>query len=184
LFGVQRALIGVIHAQALPGTPGNRLAVSAIAKMAAAEAETYADAGFHGLILENTHDRPYVKGAAVGQEIATAMSVVGNEIRRATPLPLGIQILAGANRSAMAAAHACGAAFVRVYDVLAQPTKGSAHLIRTMSWTSHHSSARLQERAAPNDAQAHDSCFSGDCCRRRDFDPFVHETLEALRRSR
>jgi predicted TIM-barrel enzyme len=112
LFGVQRALIGVIHAQALPGTPGNRLAVSAIAKMAAAEAETYADAGFHGLILENTHDRPYVKGAAVGQEIATAMSVVGNEIRRATPLPLGIQILAGANRSAMAAAHACGAAFV------------------------------------------------------------------------
>jgi membrane complex biogenesis BtpA family protein len=107
-------LIGVIHAQALPGTPGNRIAVSAIGKTAAAEAEIYAEAGFHGLILENTHDRPYVKGAAVGPEIATAMSVIGAEIRRATPLPLGIQILAGANRSAMAAAHACGASFVRV----------------------------------------------------------------------
>ena len=114
LFGVQRALIGVIHAQALPGTPENRLAVSAIAKLAAAEAEIYAKAGFHGLVLENTHDRPYVKGAAVGPEIATALSVVGAEIRRATPLPLGIQVLAGANRSAIAVAHSCGASFVRV----------------------------------------------------------------------
>jgi len=114
LFGVQRALVGVIHAQALPGTPGNQLSVSAIARLAAAEAELYASAGFHGLILENTHDRPYVKGAAVGPEIATALSVVGAEIRRATPLPLGIQVLAGANRAALAVAHACGAAFVRV----------------------------------------------------------------------
>src|ERR1700737_5237774 len=69
LFGGQRALIGVIHAQALPGTPGSRLAVSAIADAAAVEAEIYAVAGFHGLILENTHDRPYLKGAAVGPEI-------------------------------------------------------------------------------------------------------------------
>jgi membrane complex biogenesis BtpA family protein len=114
LFGVPRALVGVIHAQALPGTPDNRLAVSAIAKLAAAEAEIYAKAGFHGLVLENTHDRPYVKGAAVGPEISTALSVIGAEIRRATPLPLGIQVLAGANRSAIAVAHACGASFVRV----------------------------------------------------------------------
>lgn len=114
LFGVPRALVGVIHAQALPGTPGNRLAVNAIAKLAAAEAETYANAGFHGLVLENTHDRPYVKGAAVGPEIATALSVIGAEIRRATPIPLGIQVLAGANRLAVAVAQACGASFVRV----------------------------------------------------------------------
>ena len=90
LFGVPRALIGVIHAQALPGTPGNRLVVSTIAEQAAAEAEIYAEAGFHGLIVENTHDRPYLKGAAVGPEIVAALSVVGTAIRRATPLPLGI----------------------------------------------------------------------------------------------
>ena len=114
LFGVERALIGVIHAQALPGTPGSRLAVDAIAELAAREAETYAGAGFHGLILENTHDRPYLKGAAVGPEIVAALSIVGAAIRRAAPLPLGIQILAGANRAALAVANACGAAFVRV----------------------------------------------------------------------
>ena len=114
LFGVPRALIGTLHAQALPGTPGNRLTVSAIAKAAAEEAEIYAAAGFHGLILENTHDRPYLKGAAVGPEIVTALSIVGAEVRRATPLPLGVQVLAGANRAAVAVAHACGASFVRV----------------------------------------------------------------------
>jgi hypothetical protein len=114
LFGVERALIGVIHAQALPGTPGNRLGVSAIAQAAVVEARLYAEAGFHGLILENTHDRPYVKGAAVGPEIVSALSVIGAEIRRATPLPLGIQVLAGANRAAVAVAHACGASFARV----------------------------------------------------------------------
>lgn len=113
LFGASRALIGTIHAQALPGTPGSRLAVSAIADAAAAEAELYATAGFHGLILENTHDRPYVKGAANGPEIVAAMSIAGSAIRRASSLPLGIQVLAGANRAAIAVAHACGASFVR-----------------------------------------------------------------------
>jgi uncharacterized protein len=113
LFGVPRALIGAIHAQALPGTPASRLDVRAIAEAAAAEAVMYAEAGFHGLVLENTHDRPYLKGAAVGPEIVAALSIVGAEIRRASSLPLGIQVLAGANRAAIAVAHACGAAFVR-----------------------------------------------------------------------
>jgi membrane complex biogenesis BtpA family protein len=107
-------LIGVIHAQALPGTPGNRHGVSAIARIAAEEAAIYAEAGFHGLILENTHDRPYLKGSTVGPEIVSAMSIIGAAIRRASSLPLGIQVLAGANRAALAVAHACEASFVRV----------------------------------------------------------------------
>ena len=113
LFQVPRALIGVIHVAALPGTPGHRLPVAAIAEQAVAEAHIYAEGGFHALIIENMHDRPYLKGA-VGPEITAAMAVIGAEVRRAVPLPLGIQILAGANQAALAAAHACGAAFVRV----------------------------------------------------------------------
>src|SRR5260370_31536875 len=42
------------------------------------------------------------------------MAVIGAELRRAVPLPLGIQVLAGANTWAVAIAHACGASFVRV----------------------------------------------------------------------
>jgi uncharacterized protein len=59
------------------------------------------------------HDRPYLKGG-VGPEIVAAMTAIGREVRRAVALPLGLQVLAGANLEAMAAAHACGAAFVRV----------------------------------------------------------------------
>ena len=113
IFNVPRALIGVIHVAALPGTPENRLGVAAIAEAAADEARIYAAAGFHGLIVENTHDRPYLK-SSVGPEIVAAMTAIGVEVRRACGLPLGIQILAGANCAAMAVAHACGAGFVRV----------------------------------------------------------------------
>jgi uncharacterized protein len=63
-------------------------------------------------MIENMHDRPYLKGA-VGPEIVASMTAIGLEVRRAIPLPMGIQVLAGANLEAMAVAHACGAAFVR-----------------------------------------------------------------------
>jgi membrane complex biogenesis BtpA family protein len=113
IFSVPRALIGVMHVAALPGTPAAKLPVAEIAKLAAAEARIYERGGFHGLLIENTHDRPYLKATA-GPEIAAAMAVIGAEVRRASRLPLGVQVLAGANECAMAVAHACGAAFVRV----------------------------------------------------------------------
>jgi uncharacterized protein len=113
LFAVRRALIGVIHVQALPGTPGSKLDVASVAAIAVDEARAYRDAGFNGLMIENTHDRPYLK-AAVGPEIIAAMSVVGSDVRRAVDLPLGVQVLAGANTSSLAVALACGASFVRV----------------------------------------------------------------------
>jgi membrane complex biogenesis BtpA family protein len=113
LFGVPRALIGVVHVQALPGTPESKLDVAAIASLAAAQAHEYEAAGFHGVMIENMHDRPYLK-AAVGPEITAAMAVVGAEVRHAVALPLGVQVLAGANTSALAVALACGASFVRV----------------------------------------------------------------------
>ena len=42
------------------------------------------------------------------------MAVIGREVRRAVPLPLGVQVLAAANEEAIAVALACGATFVRV----------------------------------------------------------------------
>ena len=113
LFGAPRALVGMLHVPALPGTPRAGLAVEAVAEAIVAEARQYQSAGFHGLMIENMHDRPYLKGA-VGPEVVAAMAVVGREVRRSVGLPLGVQVLAGANREALAVALACGAAFVRV----------------------------------------------------------------------
>src|SRR5258705_10216558 len=110
LFGVPRALVGVVHTSGLPGTPSGNQGIDQIVETAVAEASLYAAAGFHGVMIENTHDRPYLKGA-VGPEIVAALAVIGHEVRRAAPLPLGIQVLAGANDCAMAVALACGASF-------------------------------------------------------------------------
>jgi len=43
-----------------------------------------------------------------------AMTVVAQQVRRESGLPLGVQVLAGANREAVAVAHAAGAQFARV----------------------------------------------------------------------
>jgi uncharacterized protein len=117
VFGVPRALVGMIHVAALPGSPGyargSEKSLDAIVSRAVAEAKVYREAGFHGLMIENMHDRPYLK-RIVGPETVAAMTVVGREVRREVALPLGVQVLAGANREALAVAAACGASFVRV----------------------------------------------------------------------
>lgn len=112
LFGVERALIGMVHVQALPGTPRYSRSLAEIRRLAVSEGKQLRDAGFHAIMIENMHDRPYLK-RAVGPEVVAAMTVVGAEIRSATGLPLGIQVLAGANQESLAVAQACDACFVR-----------------------------------------------------------------------
>lgn len=113
IFSAPRALIGMLHLGALPGSPAAREPLDRIIDAAVTDARVYRDAGFHGVMIENMHDRPYLK-RAVGPEVVAAMTVVGRELRRTIALPLGVQVLAGANHEALAVARACGAAFVRV----------------------------------------------------------------------
>ena len=106
----------MLHVGPLPGSPRHRSAATSIDDQidrAVAEAETYRAAGFHGLMIENMFDRPYLT-SQVGPEVVAAMAVIGREVRRAVPLPLGVQVLAAANEEAIAIALTCGASFVRV----------------------------------------------------------------------
>ena len=113
LFGNRPVtVIGMIHVPALPGTPGHAGGMAPLIDQALAEAALYRENGVHALMIENMHDVPYLR--TPGPEITAAMAVVAREVRRAHPLaPLGIQILAGANREALAAALAAGADFIR-----------------------------------------------------------------------
>ncbi len=112
LFGRSRALVGMVHVGAMPGTPAAGKPVAALADDAVRDARALAEAGFDALILENMHDAPYLR-REVGPEIVAAMTAVGVAVRAAVELPLGVQVLAGANRAALAVAHAVGARFVR-----------------------------------------------------------------------
>jgi uncharacterized protein len=107
-----KPVIGVIHVGALPGTPRNSSKVSQLVDAARIEANIYRDAGIDGLIVENMHDVPYLRGE-VGPEVVAAMTAIGSEVKSASSLPVGIQILAGANIEAMAVAHAAGLDFIR-----------------------------------------------------------------------
>jgi uncharacterized protein len=111
-FGVPRALVGMLHVGALPGTPAARHSIELLIQQTVAEARIYRDAGFTALALENMHDRPYLKGG-VGPEVTAAMTALAREVKRETGLVTGIQVLAAANREALAVALASGADFVR-----------------------------------------------------------------------
>ncbi len=112
LFLNPKPIIGVIHVGALPGAPANTQTVAEITTQAVREAATYRDCGIDGIIIENMHDVPYLRGS-VGPEIVAAMAVIGQAVKAESRLPVGIQILAGANLEAMAVAHAANLDFIR-----------------------------------------------------------------------
>lgn len=112
LFPAGKPIIGMIHVAALPGTPRNQLAPEAILAQATQEAETYQRAGIDAIMIENMHDLPYLN-REVGPEITAMMTAVALAVRRLVSVPVGIQVLAGANRSALAVAQAAGLSFIR-----------------------------------------------------------------------
>ncbi len=107
-----KAIIGMIHVDPLPGTPKNRHPMPQIIGKARAEALLYKEAGIDMLAIENMHDVPYLNRKA-GPEITAAMAVIGYEVKRATGLRCGLQILAGANIQALGAAVSAGLDFIR-----------------------------------------------------------------------
>jgi membrane complex biogenesis BtpA family protein len=113
LFKNHKPVVGVIHVGALPGTPAATLCVEELTELAAREAAVYRDGGVDGLMVENMHDVPYLR-SRVGPEIVAAMAVIARVVKSESKLPVGVQILAGANKEAMSVAHAAGLDYVRV----------------------------------------------------------------------
>ncbi len=106
----RKIIIGMIHVPALPGTPENKLSSEEIIAKCIQEAEIYKKQGLTTLMIENMHDIPYTK--SIGPEIITLMSIIGREIKK-LGLYCGIQILAAANKEAIATAKASGMDFIR-----------------------------------------------------------------------
>lgn len=107
-----KQIYGMIHVGALPGTPQQKFSLSQITEKAVQEAELLAAAGFDGIILENMHDIPYLN-REVGAEIIASMTVVSKAVREVSVCEIGIQVLAGANKAALAIALACELDFIR-----------------------------------------------------------------------
>lgn len=115
LFGRRKAVIGVIHSRALPGSPAYEgEPMEDVVAFAVAEAERYRAGGVDGLIVENHGDIPFAKPADLGPETAACMAVMTRAVRLASGLPVGVNVLANGAVQALAVAKAAGACFVRV----------------------------------------------------------------------
>lgn len=112
LFSIHKPIVGMVHVDSLPGTPKYCGDVRAIINKAMSEASLYRSLGIQALMIENMHDVPYLN-RNVGPEITSLMSIILYEIKKNLNMPTGIQILAGANKDAMSAAHSADADFIR-----------------------------------------------------------------------
>lgn len=112
IFKKEKPIIGMVHVQALPGTPKHKFEPSIIIDKALEEARVYDKAGIDAIMIENMHDIPYLKNG-VGHEVSSIMTLIAHQIKQETNLPVGIQILAGANREALAVAKAASIDFIR-----------------------------------------------------------------------
>jgi len=102
----------MVHLRALPGSPSNTMQPTEIVAKAIAEARELQAAGFDALIVENMHDRPYLSDAS-GADTVASFAIATAAVVNAVKIPVGVQILSGANLAALAVAHAAGASFVR-----------------------------------------------------------------------
>jgi membrane complex biogenesis BtpA family protein len=102
----------MVHVGALPGTPRNNQNIQAIISNALTDAKILQQEGVDAIMIENMHDRPYLN-RKVGPEIVATMTAVACALKKEISIPLGVQILAGANKEALAVAFAAGFDFIR-----------------------------------------------------------------------
>jgi len=111
--GVARPLIGMLHVPPLPGSPGFQGELQPIIDRVLHDAQALTAGGADALMLENFGDVPFYPGRVPAETVAmlTALAVA---VRKASPLPLGINVLRNDGLSALAVAVASGAQFIRV----------------------------------------------------------------------
>jgi len=112
------ALIGMVHLLPLPATPrwpsadDASGAIRSLVDAAVADATALATAGYDAILVENMNDLPYLR-RHVGPEIVAAMTAATLRVVESVTIPVGVQVLAGANSAALSVALAAGASFIR-----------------------------------------------------------------------
>ncbi|HET6499327.1 MAG TPA: BtpA/SgcQ family protein [Amycolatopsis sp.] len=125
-------LIGMVHLPALPGSPAGRgRTVEDVVAGAVRDARTLHEAGFDGLLVQNSLDRPTrerVDAATIAQ-----LTAVSAAVKAAVPLPIGVNIVKNDGPGALAVAAAVGAEFVRV-KILAGAVLSAEGIVHSCGW--------------------------------------------------
>ena len=91
-----KALIGMVHLPALPGSAAQTLPLSEIIDRATGEAAMLADAGFDAVIVENFGDAPFQATTMSPHTVAVMTRCVCAVVAACgLPVSVGISILSG-----------------------------------------------------------------------------------------
>lgn len=108
-----RFLAGMIALAPLPGSPRYGGSDAEIRSRALSDLSHFTDAGVEVVVLENSHDVPYVKPPFDPEALAVVKEIAA-DVRARFDGPIGIQLLEAANLEALEVAAGCGLDFVRV----------------------------------------------------------------------
>jgi membrane complex biogenesis BtpA family protein len=106
-------LIGMVHLDALPGSPGFAGGMDSIIDHAVSDASTLHRAGFDAILVENFGDVPFFADTVPPVTVA-AMSRVAGAVADTVSLPFGVNVLRNDAFAALSVAAVCGASFIRV----------------------------------------------------------------------
>jgi membrane complex biogenesis BtpA family protein len=110
---VTKPVIGMLHLPPLPGSPRYSGDLNAVTAAVLRDAEALSAGAVHGMMLENFGDVPFYP-RRVPAYVVAHMTAIACAVRARFELPLGINVLRNDGQSALAVAHAAGAAFIRV----------------------------------------------------------------------
>ncbi len=108
----KRAIIGMVHCLALPGTPAYCGDMEKITEQALADAKTLEQAGCDAIIVENMGDSPFAEFLAVEQ--TAALAAISALVAKSVRIPVGIDAAMNDYKTALGTALAVGAGFVRL----------------------------------------------------------------------
>jgi membrane complex biogenesis BtpA family protein len=109
----KKFLGAMIAVQPLPGAPLYEGDDERIISRAISDAQAYLEAGADAIVLENSHDLPYIKPPLPPRAVEL-MKQIAREVRNRFTGPIGIQMLEAANETALEIACEADLDFVRV----------------------------------------------------------------------
>ena len=108
----EKFLAAMIAVRPLPGSPRYDGNDDAIVATALSDLKHYSEVGVDAVLLENSHDLPYIK-PPLSLAAVELMKRIASEVRQRFTGPIGIQMLEAANETALEIAHATDLDFIR-----------------------------------------------------------------------
>ena len=113
----ERAIIGMVHLQPLPGSPRFSGDLDGVEQFAINDARTLIAGGCDAIMIENFGDAPFHGSEVAPVTIAVMSRIISkivDEVARPEAIPVGVNVLRNDAAAALSIATASGANFIRV----------------------------------------------------------------------